>query len=182
MVLGVPRGGVPVAAVVAARLGLPLDVVIVRKLGVPFAPEVAMGAIAEGGARVVDDELVARADLTPGGVVPVEEREQRALDARVEQLRRGAAPRDLTGRIALIVDDGLATGATMQVACRAARARGASRLVVAVPVAAPDALDRFADADEVVAVLQPRDFFAVGAHYIDFSPTTDAEVERLLAT
>ncbi len=182
VVLGIPRGGVPVAAVVAERLGLPLDVVVVRKLGLPFEPEVAMGAIGEGGARLVDESLTSRAGVSPDGVAAVEEREQRTLDARVERLRRGGPSSDLAGRTAIVVDDGLATGATMQVACLAARGRGAVRVIAAAPVAAPDAMHRITAADEVVAVLQPRDFWAVGAHYIDFRQTTDEEVERLLAT
>ncbi|WP_167051335.1 phosphoribosyltransferase family protein [Salinibacterium sp. ZJ77] len=182
VVLGIPRGGVPVAAVVAEKLNLPLDVVVVRKLGLPFDPEVAMGAIGEGGARVLDEHLASRAGVSAEGVAGVEERERRTLDERVDRLRRGGASSDLDGRTAIVVDDGLATGATMQAACLAARARGAARVVAAVPVAAADAMRRITAADEVVAVLQPRDFWAVGAHYIDFRQTSDEEVERLLAT
>ncbi|WP_166869392.1 phosphoribosyltransferase [Salinibacterium sp. ZJ70] len=182
VVLGIPRGGVPVAAVVAEKLNLPLDVVVVRKLGLPFDPEVAMGAIGEGGARVLDEHLASRAGVSAEGVAGVEDRERRTLDERVDRLRRGGASSDLDGRTAIVVDDGLATGATMQAACLAARARGAARVVAAVPVAAADAMRRITAADEVVAVLQPRDFWAVGAHYIDFRQTSDEEVERLLAT
>lgn len=182
VVLGIPRGGVPVAAVVARRLDLPLDVVVVRKLGLPFDPEVAMGAIGEGGARVLDDDLASRAGVSADGVAGVEKRERRTLDERVERLRRGDPSSDLGGRIAIVVDDGLATGATMQAACLAARTRGAVQVIAAAPVAAPDAMHRITAADEVVAVLQPRDFWAVGAHYIDFRQTSDEEVERLLAT
>ena len=180
IVLGLPRGGVPVAAVVAEGLGLPLDVIVVRKLGLPFQPEVAMGAIGEGGARLVDDDLVRRARVTPAQFAEVERRERATLERRVTQLRRGRPPRSLAGRTAIIVDDGLATGSTAEVACRVARSLGARRVVVAAPIGPADVAARVPSADEVVCLLQPRWFQAVGEAYRDFSQTSDEEVILLL--
>src|SRR6478752_1465328 len=180
VVLGLPRGGVPVAAVVAEALRAPLDVIVVRKLGVPFQPELAMGAIGEGGMRVVDRTMVARARVTDEELDAVERRERAVLDARVERLRRGRPRVDLRGRVAVVVDDGIATGSTARVACRVARELGAARVVLAVPVAPADALAHLPEADTVVCVSAPRYFRAVGAHYEDFSPTTDDEVAALL--
>jgi len=181
VVLGLPRGGVPVAAEVAKALDAPLDVVVVRKLGLPSWPEVAMGAIGEGGVRRVDQDLVRRARLSPDDVAAVERRETAVLDDRLARLRRGRAALDLTGHTAIIVDDGIATGATASVAVEAARRRGADRVVVAVPVGSADAAQRVAGADEVLCLAQPPDFTAVGMHYRDFTPTTDEEVAALLA-
>lgn len=180
VVLGLPRGGVPVAAEVAAGLGAPLDVIVVRKLGIPYQPEVAMGAIGEGGVRVLDDELVARAGVTPAELDAVEQRERATLDERVARFRSDAARLDLSGRTAIIVDDGIATGATATAACRVARQFGATRVIVAAPVGAPDAARRIDGADEVVCLLQPPGFHAVGAYYRDFTQTSDDEVARLL--
>lgn len=180
LVLGLPRGGVPVAAQVAAALGAPLDVIVVRKLGVPFQPEVAMGAIGEGGVRLLDDELIARLRITPAEVEAVERRERETLEARVIRLRAGAERPDLTGRTVIIVDDGIATGATASVACRVARDLGASRVIMAAPVGAPDAVRRVPGADEVICLFRPWDFQAVGAHYRDFGQTSEAQVVTLL--
>jgi putative phosphoribosyl transferase len=181
VVLGLPRGGVPVAAEVAAALDAPLDVIVVRKLGIPDQPEVAMGAIGEGGVRVLDEALVARAGVTDAEVDAVERRERATLDARVARFRADGERLDLTGRTAIIVDDGIATGATANAAARVARRLGASRVVVAAPVGGTDAASRVEDADEVVCLLQPRDFQAVGAHYRDFGQTSEDEVAALLA-
>ncbi len=182
VVLGLPRGGVPVAAEVAKTLGAPLDVILVRKLGVPFQPEVAMGAIGEGGVRVLDDDLVARAGITPAEVDAVERRERATLDTRVAQFRSGGEPLDLTGRTAIIVDDGIATGATAIAACQVARLLGAARVIVAAPVGGPDAVHRVDGADEVICLIQPRDFRSVGAYYQDFGQTTEDEVAAALAS
>lgn len=180
VVLGLPRGGVPVAAAVALRLDAPLDVVIVRKLGIPWQPEVAMGAIAEGGVRVLDEALIARAGVTPAQVDAVENHERDVLDHRVTEIRRVRPAVDLTGRTAIIVDDGIATGATAATACRVARRRGAAMVIVAAPVASPDAIATLRDADQVVCPWISQAFGAVGAYYQDFSPTQDDEVLRLL--
>lgn len=181
VVLGLPRGGVPVAAEVARVLDAPLDVVVVRKLGVPWQPELAMGAIGEGGTRVLDDEIRRAADVGADDLAAVEAAERAQLDQRVERLR-GVRPRiDLAGRVVVVVDDGIATGATARVACGSARARGARRVVLAVPVAPPSAVSQLAPAaDEVLCLATPRDFVAVGRHYLDFSATSDDEVIELL--
>ncbi|MGK5528995.1 phosphoribosyltransferase family protein [Streptomyces sp. URMC 129] len=177
VVLGLPRGGVPVAAEVAGALRAPLDVCLVRKLGVPFQPEVAMGAIAEDGARVINEEVLRRARVGDAALAEVEAGERAELARRAEQYR-GERPRiSVTGRTVVIVDDGVATGATARAACRSARARGAARVVLAVPVAPGDAALRVGDdADEFVCPHTPAGFAAVGQFYRDFAPTTDAEV------
>jgi putative phosphoribosyl transferase len=180
VVLGLPRGGVPVAAEVAAALDAPLDVIVVRKLGVPSHPEVAMGALGEGGVRLLDLDLIERLGITAAQVEAVERRERRTLDARVARLRSATERQDLTGRTALLVDDGIATGATASAACRVARSLGARRIVLAVPVGAPEAARRVQGADEVVCLLRPPHFRAVGAHYRDFGEVTEAEVVKVL--
>ena len=180
VVLGLPRGGVPVAAEVAEALGAPLDVIVVRKLGLPFQPEVAMGAIGEGGTRVLDHSIMARAGVTAGELNAVEQRERATLDARVARLRRGRPRVDLRGRVAVIVDDGIATGATARAACEVARGLGAAWVVLAVPVAPGDSLHRFEGPDQIVCVSTPVPFLAVGNHYRDFTPTSDDEVTVLL--
>ncbi|MFF2494780.1 phosphoribosyltransferase [Agromyces sp. NPDC058064] len=184
VVLGLPRGGVPVAAPVAAALGAPLDVLVVRKLGMPGRPELAMGAIGEAGARVLNDEVLALARLSRGELAAIEARERAELEARVARFRGGAAPVALAGRTAILVDDGIATGATMRVACRVARARNPARLVVATPVASPESvveLGLLPEIDDVVCLFAPPGFMAVGMHYVDFRQTEDEEVARLLA-
>lgn len=177
VVLGLPRGGVPVAAEVAAALDAPLDVILVRKLGVPYQPELAMGAIGEDGVRVLNRELIARAGITDAEVARVEAAERVELERRARRFRadRPAAP--LAGRTVVIVDDGLATGATARAAIQVARAHGAQRVVLAVPVAPPDTVGELeTEADEVVVVLTPSHFYAIGEWYDDFSQTPDAEV------
>lgn len=180
VVLGIPRGGVPVAFEVAAALEAPLDVIVVRKLGVPFQPEVAMGAIGEGGEELVDESTVALTGVTDDELGAVQARERVELDARVARLRPGRERMSLAGKIAVIVDDGVATGATAQVACDVARRFGAAHVVLAVPVIAAGTLRSLTGADDVVYVDAPEGFWAVGQFYTDFSPTTDDEVIRLL--
>lgn len=181
VVLGLPRGGVPVAARVARRLDAPLDVIVVRKIGAPGHRELALGAIGEGDARVLDAELMARLGVRTEQVARIEAEERAELARRVERLRGDHPPVDLDGRVVVIVDDGIATGSTARAACLVARARGAARVVVAAPVGPPEAADALAGAaDEVVLVEAPRSFGAVGAWYDDFRPTTDDEVAELL--
>jgi putative phosphoribosyl transferase len=180
IVLGLPRGGVPVAAEVARALSAPLDVVIVRKLGLPFEREVAMGAIGEDGVRVLDQYIIGAARVTPDQIEAVERRERAVLESRVRSFRHNRPRIDLTGRTAIIVDDGIATGATASAACRVARAMGAARVILAAPVGAPDTVRDFADADEIVCPLTPLHFVAVGRHYLDFTQTSDEEVIRIL--
>ena len=180
VVLGLPRGGVPVAFEVAQSLDAPLDVIVVRKLGVPLQPELAMGAIGEGGARVLETTVLRHAGISDEDLATVERGERAHLEARVARLRRGRPPVDLTGRTAVIVDDGIATGSTARVACEVARHLGAARVVVAVPVAPAETARGLPGADEVVCVRAPTQFMAVGHHYRDFSPTSDEEVIVLL--
>jgi putative phosphoribosyl transferase len=182
VVLGLPRGGVPVAFEVADALGAPLDVMMVRKLGVPFQRELAMGAIAEDGVRVLNDEVVRAAGVTAADLARVEAGERTELARRAAAFR-GARPRvPLEGTTVVIVDDGLATGATARAACLAAREHGAERVVLAVPVAPSGWDDQLAGAaDEYVCVDAPRRFSAVGEFYRDFSQTTDAEVIACLS-
>ena len=181
VVLGLPRGGVPVAAEVARALGAPLDLIVVRKLGVPYQPELAMGAIGEHGTRVLDERVVRMAGISADQLHDVEARERAELERRVRRYRSGRRPEPLAGRTALIVDDGVATGSTAQAACQVARAMGAARVVLAVPVAPPDWGDRLArHADELVSVATPEPFMAVGQWYRDFSQVSDDDVVRLL--
>ncbi len=181
VVLGLPRGGVPVAAPVAAALVAPLDVLLVRKLGVPEQPELAMGAIATvAGNRelVTIPETLAHVD--PDAARAVLLRETALLEARERELR-GGLPLDVAGRTVVLVDDGLATGATMRAAVAALRHRHPARIVVAVPVGATATCRALAsEVNRVVCLRQPRGFHAVGEAYVDFSPTTDDEVRRLL--
>jgi predicted phosphoribosyltransferase len=181
IVLGLPRGGVPVAAIVAAALGAPLDVFTVRKIGVPGYRELAIGAIASGGARVLNHPLIAQLGLTDRALGAVIAEEQRELARREQVFRGDRPPLDVGGRIVILVDDGLATGSTMRAAVRAVRDLGPSRVVVAVPVGSAEACrDLETEADEVVCAKMPRPFVAVGRWYRDFSETPDAEVTRLL--
>jgi putative phosphoribosyl transferase len=179
VVLGLVRGGVPVAARVAAALGAPLDVLVVRKLGVPWAPEVAFGALGPGGVVVHNPEVESR--LTPADRAEVVDSEAGELVRREARYRKGRPPLDLTGKVAIIVDDGLATGATARAAVGVARRLGASRVVVAVPVAADDSLRLVGqEADEVVCPLVPAAFGAVSRFYDAFGQTSDDEVVDLL--
>ena len=181
VVVGLPRGGVPVAFEVARALAAPLDVLVVRKLGVPFQPELAMGAIGEGDAMVVDEDVVWGTGISPAAFARVETHERAALHARLQRFRGGRPAVPLGGRTVVVVDDGIATGSTARAACRVARDRGAARVVLAVPVAPADWTSRLHDAaDELVAVATPEPFHAVGAWYDDFSPTTDDQVMAYL--
>jgi putative phosphoribosyl transferase len=181
IVLALPRGGVPVGYEVARALGAPLDVYLVRKLGVPGHEELAMGAIATGGVRIVNQSVRRSLGLTEADVEAVAAEEAAEL-ARRERLYRGdRPPPDVRGRTAILVDDGLATGSSMRAAVAALRQQGPARIVVAVPVAARETRDALArEVDDVVCVLTPGDFYAVGLWYEDFSQTTDAEVRDLL--
>jgi predicted phosphoribosyltransferase len=181
LVLALPRGGVPVAYEVARALNAPLDVFLVRKLGVPGHEELAMGAIATGGVRVLNEE-VKRALRIPDYVIDaVAAQEQREL-ARRERLYRGdRPPPDVRGKTVILVDDGLATGATMQAAVKALRQQQARRIVVAVPVAAPETCEQLREqVDDILCAATPEPFYAVGVWYQDFSQTTDEEVRDLL--
>jgi putative phosphoribosyl transferase len=182
VVVGLPRGGVPVAAEVARALGAPLDVIVVRKLGVPARPELGMGAIGEDGVRVLDDEIVRRAGVTPAEIAAVEARERIELERRAARFRIGRDRVPLRGRTVVVVDDGIATGSTARAACLVARVEGAARVVLATPVAPVGWTDRLRDvADELVATATPEDFDAVGQFYDDFSQTTDEEVVASMA-
>jgi len=181
-VLALPRGGVPVAYEVADVLHAPLDVLVVRKLGVPGHEEYAMGALASGGVRVLNDEVVQRLGISDAAVDAVTRHEQRELERR-ERLYRGGRPLpDMRGRTVILVDDGLATGSTMLAAVRALRAQQPARIVVAVPTAAAETCVQLrSEADEVVCATTPEPFGAVGMWYDDFSQTSDEEVRELLA-
>jgi predicted phosphoribosyltransferase len=177
VVLGLPRGGVPVAAEVARALDAPLDVILVRKLGVPRQPELAMGAIGEDGVRVLNDDVVRGVAASSQVIDEVEARERAELADRAERYRAGRARVDLTGRTVIIVDDGIATGSTARAAIAVARAHGASKVVVAAPVGPPRVGHELAgEADEILCLESPARFVAVGQFYEDFSQTTDAEV------
>jgi predicted phosphoribosyltransferase len=181
MVLALPRGGVPVAAEVAHALHAPLDVFLVRKLGLPSHPELAMGAIASGGVRVLNDDVV-RALQVPDDVIETVAAEERKELARRERLYRGdRTPLDVVGKTAILVDDGLATGASMRAGVAALRQMGPARIVVAVPVGSVDTCVELGDlADDVVCTYTPEPFRAVGLWYEDFSQTTDEEVREFL--
>ena len=181
IVLALPRGGVPVAAEVASALGAPLDVFLVRKLGVPGFEELAMGAIASGGVRVLNDDVVAEAGVPPDVIDRVARQQQVVLDERAAAYRGTRPAPDVAGKVAVIVDDGLATGATMRAAVAALRRMSPAEVVVAVPVGAAATCERLEkEADRVVCPLTPAHFQAVGRWYDDFEQTTDDEVRRLL--
>ena len=181
LVLGLPRGGVPVAYEVATALGVPLDVFLVRKLGVPGQDELAMGAIASGGVRVLNHDVVTALRIPPDVIDAVAAREGVELSRRDREYRHGRPAPQIRGRTVILVDDGLATGATMHAAVRALRQQEAASIVVAVPAGAPETCDAFRDeVDDVVCVLTPEPFHAVGLWYENFSQTTDEEVRALL--
>jgi len=181
VVVGLPRGGVPVAYEVAMALGAPLDVIVVRKLGVPFQPELGMGAVGEGGVRVINDEVVRMAGVSPEELTATEARERAEVNRRASRFRGARPPVTLAGRTVVVVDDGIATGSTARAACQVARAAGATRVVLAVPVAPPGWERSFAgEADELVALETPGDFFAIGQYYRDFSQTPDDVVAACL--
>src|SRR5947208_6161266 len=182
IVLGLPRGGVPVAYEVAKRLRAPLDVFIVRKLGVPGFEELAAGAIASGGVRVLNEDVMRAIPYADAAIEAVTAKETAELQRREQIYREGRAAPELRDRIVILVDDGLATGATMRAAVKALRQQGAAKIVVAVPVAPPDTCREFEDeADETVCASTPEFFQAVGQYYEDFSQTSDEEVRELLA-
>jgi putative phosphoribosyl transferase len=182
IVLGLPRGGVPVAFEVAQRLHVPLDVFIVRKLGVPGFEELAIGAIASGGVRVLNED-VARALPNAAEIVEaITARETGELERREQSYRDGRPAPDLRGKTVILVDDGLATGATMRAAVKALRQRDVGKIIVAAPVGAPETCREFEDeADEIICAMAPEFFQAVGQYYDDFSQTSDDEVRELLA-
>jgi len=180
VVLGLPRGGVVVAREVAAALAAPLDVVIVRKLGAPEQPEYAVGAIGEEGIVLVDDAVIQALGLR-GALPSLIQRERHELERRTARYRGGRPPAEFRGRTVVLVDDGVATGSTARVAAEVTRLRGARRIVLAVPVGPPDVAERFASVvDEVVCLVRPRGFHAVGAAYDSFDATSDEEVEEIL--
>lgn len=183
VVLALPRGGVPVGAVVARDLDVPLDVFLVRKLGVPGHEELAMGAIASGGVRVLNDAVLDSVRLPAAAIDEVTTREQRELERRERAYRDDRPPPDVADAIVILVDDGLATGSTMQAAIEALRRQGPRRIVAAVPVGAPSTCREIAGlADEAICLLTPQNFFAVGQWYADFSEVTDDDVRALLAS
>ena len=183
LVLALPRGGVPVASVVAQRLRAPLDVLIVRKLGVPGQEELAMGAIATGGVCVLNPHVIEPRRIAQEAIDAVVAREQRELERREHLYRHGRPGPKIRGRTVILVDDGIATGSTVRAAISVLRSQKAQRIVVATPtIAAATHQEMRDEADEIVAVLTPRDFYGVGQFYGDFSQTTDEEVQALLAT
>jgi putative phosphoribosyl transferase len=183
VVVGLPRGGVPVAFEVAKELNAPLDVIVVRKLGVPFQPELAMGAVGESGVLVTNEEIVRLAKIDRDEFALVEARERNEIERRAKRFRGNIPTLSLSGRIALVIDDGIATGSTAQAACKVARALGAVKVLFAVPVGSADAVELLKnDADEVICLQIPKTFFAVGEWYQNFSATSDEEVIDILRT
>ena len=181
VVLALPRGGIPVGYEVARALGAPLDVFVVRKLGLPGYEELAIGAIASGGARVLNDDVVRMYHVSKDQLDDVTRMEQAELERRERRYRGDRPFPDLTGKTVILIDDGLATGATMRAAVEALRHENPTRVVVAVPVSSPDTCEQFREiADEIVCAVTPEPFYAVGLWYEDFSQTTDEEVRDLL--
>jgi putative phosphoribosyl transferase len=182
LVLGIPRGGVPVAFEVASALEARLDVLLLRKLGVPGEEELAFGAIASGGIRVLDEEIVRLARVSPDDIERVTAKERLELERRERAYRGGLPPLDVKGQTVILVDDGVATGSSMRAGIAGLRQMGPARIVVAVPVASGSARDRLSrEADEMVCLDTPEFFYAIGQFYLDFSPVTDQEVTGLLA-
>lgn len=181
VVLGLPRGGIPVGFEVARRLSAPLEVLLVRKIGAPIQPELAVGALGEGGIRIIDEERIKQLGITADQLADVERRERREMARQAELFRKGRPAADLGGRTAVVVDDGIATGSTALAACAITRESGAARVVLATPVAPRRARYIFEGAtDEFVAVATPRRLGAIGFYYTDFRPTPDREVIKLL--
>jgi putative phosphoribosyl transferase len=181
VVLALPRGGVPVGFDVAEALDAPLDIFLVRKLGMPGYAELAMGAIASGGVRVLNQDVINWYGISPDDVDAVARGEQRELERREREYRRGRPMVDLRGKVVILIDDGLATGSTMRAAVEAVRQHGPAQVVVAVPVGAPSTCEEFAElTDEIICARAPEQFAAVGQWYRDFSQTTDEEVRQLL--
>jgi predicted phosphoribosyltransferase len=182
VVLALPRGGVPVAYEVARELNAPLDVFLVRKLGLPGHEELAMGAIASGGVRVLNNEVVRQFRVDPDAIERVTAREREELERREQLYRQRRNAPEVAGRVVILVDDGLATGSTMRAAVAALKPRRPARIVVAAPVAASSTCREFErDVEEVVCAETPERFYAVGAWYEDFGQTTDEEIRELLA-
>jgi putative phosphoribosyl transferase len=182
LILALPRGGVPVAAEIAAALGAPLDIIGVRKIGAPGQPELGVGAVAEGGGLVLDERIMMALGLEERDVADTIDRERREVIRRVERYRGSRPLPDVTGKNVVVVDDGLATGVTATAALRAVRNQRAARVILAVPVCSPAARSALVDeADEIVCMLAPEGFAAVGQWYDDFAQTSDEEVVALLA-
>jgi predicted phosphoribosyltransferase len=182
LILALPRGGVPVAYEVARALHAPLDVFLVRKLAFPGHPELAMGAIATGGVRILDQFLIQTYGVSPRDIERVTASEQRELERREHLYRDDRPPPDVKGRTVILIDDGLATGSTMRAAVEALRQEGARKIIVAVPVAPPETCESFkSEVDEIICAMTPEPFRAVGIWYADFSETSDDEVRDLLA-
>jgi putative phosphoribosyl transferase len=180
VVLGIPRGGVDVAAVVADRLGAPLDVVIPRKVGAPGNPELGLGAVADD-VEILDESLIRALDVKPEYLRDELSRQRTEIDRRRSAYRGDRPPLDLTGKVAIVIDDGVATGGTAAAALRWAAARGATRVVLAVPVAPREAIDRLRkEADQIVVLATPEPFYAVGQWYLDFPQVSDQRVVELL--
>ena len=180
-VLALPRGGVPVAYEVASALGAPMDVFLVRKLGTPGHRELAMGAIASGGVRVVNEDVVRWYEISEAAIDRIAHEEQEELDRRERAYRDDRPAPDLTNKIVIVIDDGLATGSTMRAAAQAVRARRPASVIIAVPVGAPQTCAELAaSADEVICARTPEPFSAVGQWYLNFEQTDDAEVRDLL--
>lgn len=181
VVLGLPRGGIPVGFEVARRLSAPLEALLVRKLGAPFQPELAIGALGEGGIRIVDQDRTAHLGITAGQVERIEKQERKEMARQAEVFRQGRPAVDLQEKTAVIVDDGIATGSTALAACSITRQLGAARIVLATPVAPRQARPLFQSAaDEFVTVFTPRRLGAIGLYYTDFRPTPDRQVIELL--
>lgn len=181
VILALPRGGVPVAFEVARALNAPLDIFLVRKLGLPGHEELAMGAIASGGLRVLNEDIVGALNIPDAVVEAVARRERAELERRERAYRGGRPPLDVRGKTVILVDDGLATGSSMRAAVAGLRAQQPAQVVVAVPTAAPETCEAFEnEVDDVVCAVTPQPFFSVGTWYDDFSQTSDEEVRRLL--